>query len=453
MKPGSVLVDIAIDQGGCFEDSRPTTHAEPTYRVHDSVFYCVANMPGAVPHTSTYALTNVTLPYAVQIANRGWREALRNDDALALGLNTHDGALTCAPVAEAHGLAYTPVADAARVAAHGASRGRPGWPGGRRARRLRSPTVVSVDGAVTRYLQYLVVERGLAANTVESYERDLRRYAGFLARARQVRPRRRDRAGRRRVPGRAAHRGRGAPAAGGQLGRPGGRRRPRAARVRAQGGPRRRRPGPRGRAARARQAAAEGDHASTRSSGSSTRRGRRTDPDPRVLRDRALLEFLYGTGARISEATGLDVDDLDHLARDPAVLLTGKGGKQRYVPVGSYAVTALDAYLVRGRPALAGEAVRAASPAVFLNARGGRLTRQGAWGILRDAAARCGEADVSPHTLRHSFATHLLDGGADIRVVQELLGHASVTTTQVYTLVTVDKLREVYAAAHPRALG
>ena len=111
MKPGSVLVDISIDQGGCFEDSRPTTHAEPTYRVHDSVFYCVANMPGAVPHTSTYALTNVTLPYAVQIANRGWREALRNDDALALGLNTHDGALTCAPVAEAHGLPYTPLAE------------------------------------------------------------------------------------------------------------------------------------------------------------------------------------------------------------------------------------------------------------------------------------------------------------------------------------------------------
>jgi alanine dehydrogenase len=111
MKPGSVLVDIAVDQGGCFEDSKPTTHAEPTYRVHDSVFYCVANMPGAVPHTSTYALTNVTLPYAVQIANRGWHEALRNDDALALGLNTHGGMVTCAPVAQAHGLAYTPVED------------------------------------------------------------------------------------------------------------------------------------------------------------------------------------------------------------------------------------------------------------------------------------------------------------------------------------------------------
>ena len=108
MKPGSVLVDISIDQGGCFEDSRPTTHADPTYQVHDSVFYCVANMPGAVPHTSTYALTNVTLPYAVELANRGWREALRADPALALGLNTHDGAVTYGPVAEAHGHAAPP---------------------------------------------------------------------------------------------------------------------------------------------------------------------------------------------------------------------------------------------------------------------------------------------------------------------------------------------------------
>jgi alanine dehydrogenase len=111
MKPGSVLVDISIDQGGCFEDSRPTTHANPTYRVHDSVFYCVANMPGAVPHTSTYALTHVTLPYAIQIANRGWREALRNDDALAHGLNTHNGALTCPPVAESHNLPHVPLAE------------------------------------------------------------------------------------------------------------------------------------------------------------------------------------------------------------------------------------------------------------------------------------------------------------------------------------------------------
>jgi integrase/recombinase XerD len=173
--------------------------------------------------------------------------------------------------------------------------------------------------------------------------------------------------------------------------------------------------------------------------------------DPRLLRDRALLEFLYGTGARISEATGLDVDEL-HLDDDPVVRLAGKGGKHRVVPVGSYAVRALQAYLVRARPALAAASRRVSvSPAVFLNARGGRLTRQGAWGVLHAAADRAGLADVSPHTLRHSFATHMLDGGADIRVVQELLGHASVATTQIYTLITVDRLREVYATSHPRA--
>jgi integrase/recombinase XerD len=184
--------------------------------------------------------------------------------------------------------------------------------------------------------------------------------------------------------------------------------------------------------------------------------------DPRALRDRALLEFLYATGARISEATGLDADDLT-LDGEPAVLLDGKGGKQRIVPLGRYAAAALDAYLVRGRPALAAGAARgqaragrpagSVAPALFLNARGGRLTRQGAWAVLRAAAERANLSPVSPHTLRHSFATHMLDGGADIRVVQELLGHASVTTTQIYTLVTVEKLREVYAAAHPRALG
>ncbi|HEX6518992.1 MAG TPA: site-specific tyrosine recombinase XerD [Streptosporangiaceae bacterium] len=175
--------------------------------------------------------------------------------------------------------------------------------------------------------------------------------------------------------------------------------------------------------------------------------------DARGLRDRALLEFLYGTGARISESTGLDIDEL-RLDEDPVVRLAGKGGKHRIVPVGSYAVRALEAYLVRARPALAAASKRVSVvPAVFLNARGGRLTRQGAWGVLQAAAERAGLADVSPHTMRHSFATHMLDGGADIRVVQELLGHASVTTTQVYTLITVDKLREVYAAAHPRSVS
>src|SRR5580698_3257603 len=166
--------------------------------------------------------------------------------------------------------------------------------------------------------------------------------------------------------------------------------------------------------------------------------GTSQDEDPRAIRDRALLEFLYGTGARISEVTGLDVDELQ-LDDDPVVRLAGKGGKHRIVPVGSYAVAALEAYLVRARPALAAGSRRVSvSPAVFLNARGGRLTRQGAWAVLHAAAGRAGLPDASPHTLRHSFATHLLDGGADIRVVQELLGHASVTTTQVYTLITVD---------------
>ena len=187
----------------------------------------------------------------------------------------------------------------------------------------------------------------------------------------------------------------------------------------------------------------------------------------RPLRDRALLELLYGTGARISEAVGLDVDDLDFRApgqgqqtaagEEPppaTVRLAGKGGRDRVVPVGRYAREALEAYLIRARPALAAASRRVSvSPAVFLNARGGRLTRQGGWAVLKAAAARAGLGGVSPHTLRHSYATHLLDGGADVRVVQELLGHASVTTTQIYTMVTVDKLREVYSAAHPRALG
>jgi integrase/recombinase XerD len=173
-----------------------------------------------------------------------------------------------------------------------------------------------------------------------------------------------------------------------------------------------------------------------------------SDQTPLAMRDRALLELLYGTGARISEAVGLDVDDVDR--GTGLVRLDGKGGKQRMVPVGSYAQRAVEAYLVRGRPALA--AAGKGTPALFLNARGGRLSRQSAWSVLRTAAARAGlGSEVSPHTLRHSFATHLLDGGADVRVVQELLGHASVTTTQVYTLVTVDRLREVYATAHPRA--
>ncbi|MFN8076397.1 MAG: site-specific tyrosine recombinase XerD [Kineosporiaceae bacterium] len=184
-------------------------------------------------------------------------------------------------------------------------------------------------------------------------------------------------------------------------------------------------------------------------------------PDtPMAVRDRALLELLYGCGARISEAVGLDVDDVltggerpedDAVGVATLIRVVGKGSKQRVVPVGSYARQALDAYLVRARPALSARGP--GTPALFLNSRGGRLSRQSAWAALTAAAGRAGLAErISPHTLRHSFATHLLEGGADVRVVQELLGHASVTTTQVYTRVTAETLREVYAASHPRAL-
>ncbi len=177
---------------------------------------------------------------------------------------------------------------------------------------------------------------------------------------------------------------------------------------------------------------------------------------PTGLRDAAMLEFLYSTGARISEAVGLDVDDLVLPAESEdgpsLVRLFGKGSKERIVPIGSYALRALEAYLVRGRPALVAKGK--GTPALFLNARGGRISRQSVWTILKTVAEKAQvDVEVSPHTLRHSFATHLLEGGADVRVVQELLGHASVTTTQVYTLVTAETLREVYAAAHPRALG
>jgi integrase/recombinase XerD len=169
---------------------------------------------------------------------------------------------------------------------------------------------------------------------------------------------------------------------------------------------------------------------------------------PACLRNRALLEVLYGAGARISEVVGLDLDDLDLDAGE--VRLFGKGSKERVVPLGSYAAEAVTAYRIRARPSMA--AGGKGLPALFLNLRGGRLSRQGAWAVMHAAADRAGlGASVSPHTLRHSFATHLLDGGADVRVVQELLGHASVTTTQIYTMVTVQHLREVFAEAHPRA--
>jgi integrase/recombinase XerD len=308
--------------------------------------------------------------------------------------------------------------------------------------------VADLSTALRTYLDHLAVERGLAANTLTSYRRDLRRYLAFLAEAgvadvgavteTQVSaflmrlregdadhpPLSATSAGRAVVAVRGFHKfcvvdglAGTDPAAGVRPPAP-ARRLPKALPL----------------------ADVEAILEASGSPGTTL-----------ALRDRALLELLYGTGARISEAVGLDVDDVDRV--DATVLLRGKGGKQRLVPIGSFALTAVDAYLTRSRPELAAVGTSERAGAMFLNARGGRLSRQSAWTVLVKAADRAGVTrDVSPHTLRHSFATHLLEGGADVRVVQELLGHASVTTTQIYTLVTVDSLREVFAAAHPRAL-
>jgi integrase/recombinase XerD len=303
---------------------------------------------------------------------------------------------------------------------------------------------VGLDDPVERFLDHLTVERGLSRHTVEAYRRDLRRYGGFL-RKRRVRD----------------------PAAAGESDIeafvanlseseyvPG--RRYRASSV-------------------ARTLAAvrslhrfllqEGDAGSDPAEGVARPRVPRTLPKPLsvdevgalvaapgedgvvALRDRALLETLYGAGLRISELVSLDVDDVD--IEEGSVRAVGKGSKERVVPLGRYGVRALDRYLVRARPVLA--AARSGA-ALFLNQRGGRLTRQGCTNILKSAARRAGlRKRVTPHVLRHSFATHLLEGGADVRVVQELLGHASLSTTQVYTLVTKDRLRDVYFSSHPRA--
>lgn len=302
---------------------------------------------------------------------------------------------------------------------------------------------------ISRYLDHLTVERGAAANTIASYRRDLRRYEGYLRsrdigslaevtendvreflvdlrrgdESRDVAPLADSSIARTLVATRGFHRfalGEGWVASD-------------VAHPVSPPKPARRLP---------KSLPVEEVAAILESAG--------VADDPRSLRDRALLELLYSCGARISEAIALDVDDvdLDHAA----VRLRGKGGKERIVPIGGPAIEALEAYLVRGRPALAVKQRISADPGIFLNARGGRLSRQSAWQVLVTAARRAGlDKAVSPHTLRHSFATHLLDGGADVRVVQELLGHASVTTTQVYTLVTVNTMREVYATAHPRA--
>ncbi len=181
------------------------------------------------------------------------------------------------------------------------------------------------------------------------------------------------------------------------------------------------------------------------------------ESEPITVRNRALLELLYGTGARVSEIVDLNIVDFYRTKSADqeieTIRLKGKGGKERVVPLGSFASAAVNDYLVRIRPNLAMKS-KVNSSALFLNQRGTRLTRQSAWQFVLEAARTVGlENRVSPHVFRHSYATHLLDGGADIRVVQELLGHASVTTTQIYTLITIDKVRESYSLAHPRALG
>jgi len=298
---------------------------------------------------------------------------------------------------------------------------------------------------VDRFLDHLTVERGLARNTIDAYRRDLARYVGFL-RDRGVDDA--ARAGEREIAAFVAHLS-GSQYAPGQSYRPSSVARALAA-VRSFH----------------RFLVREGDAEADPAEGIARPKVPRNLPRPLTvdevgslvsapadddapvsLRDRAILETLYGAGLRISELVNLDVDDID--LEEGSVRAIGKGSKERIVPLGRYAVRALDAYLVRGRPSLAGPRTRAA---LFLNQRGGRLTRQGCTNIVKAMARRAGiRKRVTPHMLRHSFATHLLEGGADVRVVQELLGHASVTTTQIYTLVTKDHLREVYFDAHPRA--
>lgn len=293
---------------------------------------------------------------------------------------------------------------------------------------------------IRRFLDYLTVERGLSPNTVEAYRRDLSRYAEFLREREgavdeaavsafvEALSRREFEPGRRYTPSSVART---------------------LAAVRSFH----------------RFLVSEGDAPDNPAGGVARPRVPRNLPHPLnlpdveallaapgsdgpvALRDTAILETLYGAGLRISELVGLDVDDLD--LEEGSVRVIGKGNKERLVPLGRYALQALDAYLTRARPGLARPGSKGA---LFLNQRGGRLTRQGCSMILKQATKRAGlNIRVTPHSLRHSFATHLLEGGADVRVVQELLGHASVSTTQIYTLVTEDHLREVYYTSHPRA--
>ncbi len=301
-----------------------------------------------------------------------------------------------------------------------------------------------VSAQIRRYLDFLTVERGLSANTLAAYRRDLARYATYLGSRGVVDATRADE-----------------PTVAGFVGWLSGSEYTEGQRYRASS------------VARCLSAVRtfhlflirEGDAQASPAGGVPRPKVPRTLPRPLAfaeveailatpseggvvgIRDRALLETLYGAGLRVSELVGLDIDDID--VEEGSVRVLGKGSKERIVPLGRYAATALSAYLTQSRPALARSR---SGPALFLNQRGGRLTRQGAGRILKAAARTAGvAARVTPHTLRHSFATHLLEGGADIRVVQELLGHATLTTTQIYTLVTGERLREEYFAAHPRA--
>ncbi|MDO4898071.1 MAG: site-specific tyrosine recombinase XerD [Rothia sp. (in: high G+C Gram-positive bacteria)] len=322
---------------------------------------------------------------------------------------------------------------------------------------MPAPQETELDRATESYLQHLAIERGLAENTVAAYRRDLTRYRSYLASVGIISPRT---ITKKHVRDFAVHCSESVSADGKQLSQRS------IARI---------------------IVAVRGAHKFwLRENTTATNPAATVQPPtpgtrlpkaipvsditslleapdtstPAGLRDRALLEFMYSTGARISEAINVDLDDLLLETQEgggtagaslPAVArLFGKGNKERVVPVGSYAVSAIEDYRVRARPALAAKGK--GTPALFLNARGGRISRQGAYLILKKHAERAKlPGEISPHTLRHSFATHLLEGGADIRVVQELLGHASVTTTQVYTKVTADTLREVFAATHPRA--
>ena len=417
MKPGSVLVDIAVDQGGCFEDTHATTHADPTYEVHNSTFYCVANMPGAVPNTSTYALTNATMPYAVALANKGWQQACRDDHSLALGLNTHAGQLTNGARGRGHrhrrrlagrrawltlaGLGpYLPRPPRDRAGAGGQHpvvvparpAPLPAVPGGARRRRPGRVTEQTVTAFLVRLREgdseHQPLSSTSAARTVVAV-RGFHKFAvsdglATIDPAAAVKPPARPSGCRRRCRWPTSRRSW----------------RPRAP------------PAPRSRCATgpcSSCSTAPAPGSPRRSGSTSTTSTRSTRPCCCTARAARNGSCRWGrTPSRPSPTTSS---------------APGRGWWPREGDAGP----------VPQRPR---------RPAVAAERLDGTGAGRRAGGVTKD---------VSPHTLRHSFATHLLDGGADVRVVQELLGHASVTTTQVYTLVTVDNLREVFATAHPRA--